>query len=493
MKPPKLNRRRIMKTGQSIFAPATIATVVLAALPAFAAIRYEYDALNRLTQATNDNGSVVFFDYDAAGNRLLRATNIDTNSVYLATRADLPDAGVVCRSPGQAWYTTGTPVVLTAIAEGACSFDRWLGNVPPGEELTNPLVLTMDGYKSVTARFSPPKGDRDSDCDVDLVDFAGMQACFGVQPMPITCLGLDFNDDGLIDLSDLNPFIDALNVHVPHIDDCNSNGVADTCDIAAGTSADVDTNGVPDECDPSASNTLTLQLGGGVTMELVKISAGSFVMGSDVYTPPHTVTFSQDFYIGRREVTQAQWQAVVGGTPPWDGLPYVLEQDDAPAVYVNWMDAVQFCQALSTITGHTIRLASEAEWEYATRAGTTSIYSFGGDIADLGMHAWYHDNAWGAGEQYAHPVGQKLANPWLLYDVHGNVWEWCEDNWHADYIGAPTDGSAWTTGGDPVRRVLRGGSHYDAGNHLRSDHRDRSDDTKRSHNIGFRIAARIGS
>jgi hypothetical protein len=238
---------------------------------------------------------------------------------------------------------------------------------------------------------------------------------------------------------------------------------------------------IVDEPGPVPLETLSLDLGGGVTMELLRIPAGWFMMGSDVYHDPHVVTFNEDFYIGRYEVTQAQWQAVMGSNPStFSGC------DDCPVESVSWIDIQSFNATLSTLTGYNIRLPSEAEWEYAARASKTTAYSFGDDPADLDYYGWYALNS---GAQ-THPVGGKSSNLWGLYDVHGNVWEWCEDTWHGTYtIDAPTDGSAWTTGGDPTKRVLRSGSWYDGAHHLRSDHRDRSDDTKRSHNIGFRIAS----
>jgi formylglycine-generating enzyme required for sulfatase activity len=129
-----------------------------------------------------------------------------------------------------------------------------------------------------------------------------------------------------------------------------------------------------------------------------------------------------------------------------------------------------------------IRLPSEAEWEYATRAGTTSLYSFGDDRQDLGTYAWSTENAKGNDP----PVGAKEPNPWGLHDVHGYLWEWCLDSWHADYSGAPTDGSAWTDGHDSQRRVVRGGSWKDSAEKLTSSHREPSAPDKRDDALGLR-------
>jgi formylglycine-generating enzyme required for sulfatase activity len=141
-------------------------------------------------------------------------------------------------------------------------------------------------------------------------------------------------------------------------------------------------------------------------------------------------------------------------------------------IYVSWEDAVAYAQWLSEQTGKRYRLPTEAEWEYAARAGTRTPWSFGDDKGELGNSAWYSANS---GAQ-THPVGEKAPNPWGLHDVHGNVWEWVRDCWHGSYARAPTDGSAWeeADGGDCGRRVLRGGSWFDGPVTLRSAYRFRN-------------------
>ena len=119
-------------------------------------------------------------------------------------------------------------------------------------------------------------------------------------------------------------------------------------------------------------------------------------------------------------------------TRPWQGKEYVQEGSDYPATYVSWNDAVEFCRNLSEQEGVEYHLPTEAQWEFACRAGTTTAYSFGDDVSKLGQHAWYTENAWYIGEQYDHRVGQKLSNSWGLYDMDGNVWEWCQD-WYGPY------------------------------------------------------------
>ncbi len=159
------------------------------------------------------------------------------------------------------------------------------------------------------------------------------------------------------------------------------------------------------------------------------------------------------------------------------------EGDNYPIYYVSWKEVQEFIKKLNRrYPGHHYRLPTEAEWEYACRAGTTTRFHTGDSESDLGRAVWYRDNSGGK----THPVGQKRANAWGLYDMHGNVWEWCEDVWHNNYGGAPDDGSAWTRGGD-VRRVLRGGSWYFITRYCRSANRGRSHPDSRHDNLGFRL------
>ena len=196
----------------------------------------------------------------------------------------------------------------------------------------------------------------------------------------------------------------------------------------------------------------TVNQNGKEVLKMAIIPAGDFMMGSESGSsdelPVHKVAV-RPFYIGRTEVTQAQWQTVLGS------LPNVgFKGSERPVERVSWEDVQEFCRRLSEQTGLEFRLPTEAEWEYAARAGTTTEYSFGDDEKMLGDYAWFDKNSGSS----THDVGQKLPNQFGLYDMHGNVWEWCEDNWHENYEGAPSDGSAWLSGGDSTRRVVRGGS-----------------------------------
>jgi formylglycine-generating enzyme required for sulfatase activity len=142
---------------------------------------------------------------------------------------------------------------------------------------------------------------------------------------------------------------------------------------------------------------------------------------------------------------------------------------------------------LNDVTPGGYRLPSEAEWEYACRAGTTTPYSFEGGVEQISNYAWFDANS----DSMARAVGQKLCNPWGLHDMHGNVWEWVEDSLHEDYEGAPADGTAWIAGGDASQRLLRGGSWYNHPGFLRSANRDWVDHSTRDDSYGFRLARAV--
>ncbi len=171
------------------------------------------------------------------------------------------------------------------------------------------------------------------------------------------------------------------------------------------------------------------------------------------------------------EVTQRQWKSVMG-TEPWKGHDNVKEGDDYAATFVSHEDAVEYCRKLSAGYGGTYRLPTEAEWEYACRGGTRTAYSFGNSAGQLGQYAWFEDNAEEVDEEYAHRVGQKRSNGFGLYDMHGNVWEWCSD---------------WFDNNNRFR-VFRGGSWFSSSDHCRSAYRNRGTPDYRSNLLGFRVA-----
>ncbi|MHC4120743.1 MAG: formylglycine-generating enzyme family protein [Planctomycetota bacterium] len=250
---------------------------------------------------------------------------------------------------------------------------------------------------------------------------------------------------------------------------------------------------------PEQGKVITNSIG----MKLVYIPAGSFVMGSgdsaaqlareyktkEEYFrrefPQHEVRISEGLWIGQTEVTQGQYMSVMNARP-WSGKLAVQEGANNPAVYVSWEDAVAFCSKLSQREGKTYRLPTEAEWEYACRAGKTTRFSFGDDDSSLGDYAWFCDNALNVNELYAHAVRQKRPNLWGLYDMHGNVWEWCSDWYGEDYYSnSPSaDPPGPPSGG---ARHLRGGSWVNTGGALRCSCRNCVNPGDRVNDVGFRV------
>ena len=239
---------------------------------------------------------------------------------------------------------------------------------------------------------------------------------------------------------------------------------------------------------PQSDGVTALDCGNGIKIELVKIPAGSFMMGSNEYDdekPIHRVNV-KEFLMAKYQVTHEQWQAVMGSLPErFIGLDDKFKGNNHPIVRISWDDAQEFCKKLSQKTGRKVKLPSEAQWEYACRAGSTGKYCFGDNEDQLGKYAWYHENS----DCKTHPVGEKLANAWGLHDMHGNVWEWCEDVWHENYNGAPVDGSAWLSGGETNLKILRGGSWYCDDQYCRSAYRYRNILVNWYYGIGFRFVS----
>ncbi|MFM8296659.1 MAG: SUMF1/EgtB/PvdO family nonheme iron enzyme, partial [Microcystaceae cyanobacterium] len=252
-------------------------------------------------------------------------------------------------------------------------------------------------------------------------------------------------------------------------------------------------------------NVESIILPGGIKLEMVKIPAGSFMMGSNEgdedEKPAHPVTL-KEFYLGKYPVTQEQYQAVMGNKPS-----HFQDNPKNPVEQVSWHDAKVFCQKLQELTGKNFRLPTEAEWKYGCRAipptslnkdlipptplkkgGESSRYCFGDEESQLGDYAWYYGNS----GSKTHPVGQKKPNAWGLYDMHGNVWEWCEDPWHESYAEKPQNikdngNTIWSNGNESLR-VLRGGSWHDHPGLCRSAFRGRYNAEFRWYNPhGFRL------
>ena len=253
---------------------------------------------------------------------------------------------------------------------------------------------------------------------------------------------------------------------------------------------------------------------GNTQIEMVALPGGQFFMGQNdaekqellrqfgqeaydrIYAwelPQHPVTLAP-FFIAKYPVTHAQWRAA-------EALPKVkidlnpdplwFKGDNAPVETVSWNEAMEFCDRLSVDSGQTYTLPSEAQWEYACRAGTTTQFHFGEtittDLANYNGSSNYGSGPKGIYRQESTDVGSFPPNAFGLYDMHGNVWEWCLDHWHNSYKGAPTDGRAWVTGGDSSYRVLRGGSWVSLARYCRSAYRDYNLPNYRSRGNGFRV------
>ena len=266
---------------------------------------------------------------------------------------------------------------------------------------------------------------------------------------------------------------------------------------------------------------------GDIPLEMVLIPDGTFTMGapkdeegnSSDERPQHNVTISA-FLMGRYPVTQAQWKAIASRYDlkreiDLDPDPSRFKGDNHPVESVTWYEAVEFCQRLSQLTGRNYRLPSEAEWEYACRGVTKPLnleigesyppFHFGETITtdlanylgqdekDLQWSGSYGKGPKGDYREETTPVGYfKVVNPFGLSDMHGNVWEWCADDWHENYEGAPTDGSVWLNG-DDTRSPLRGGSWFTYPSDCRSAARlnDYGRDD-RNYDLGFRVVCGFG-
>lgn len=210
-----------------------------------------------------------------------------------------------------------------------------------------------------------------------------------------------------------------------------------------------------------------INLAQGVSLDMVKIEAGSFTMGDaggDRSETPHRVTITKDYYLGKTEVTQAQWRAVMGNNPS------EFKGDNLPVDSVSWDDAIEFCDKLNRMgkapKGYKFTLPTEAQWEYAARGGKKSRghkYSGSDDVGDV---AWYSGNS---GDR-THTVAMKKPNELGLYDMSGNVWEWCLD-WHGEYPGDAVDPQGPSSVGWFSGRVMRGSSWYGYANDCRSTQR----------------------
>ncbi|AFZ02386.1 formylglycine-generating enzyme family protein [Calothrix sp. PCC 6303] len=225
----------------------------------------------------------------------------------------------------------------------------------------------------------------------------------------------------------------------------------------------VDKTGKVTQQEQKEAKYLVEDLGNGVTLEMVQIPRGTFMMGSpkteagryDNESPQHQVTVPA-FLMGKYLVTQSQYQIIM------ETNPARFKGKNRPVEKVSWDDAVKFCEKLSQRTGKTYRLPSEAEWEYACRAGTATPFYFGEtittDLVNYDGNSSYASVSTGVCRRETTEVGKLPPNAFGLYDMYGNVWEWCQDTWHSNYNNAPSDGSAWIDNNHHQSQVLRGGS-----------------------------------
>ena len=242
-------------------------------------------------------------------------------------------------------------------------------------------------------------------------------------------------------------------------------------------------------------------LGNDVKLEMVLIEGGTFMMGSPETeinrskreSPQHSVTVPQ-FFMGRYPITQSQWRNVAQSNrinQDLDSDPSNFKGDDRPVEQVSWEDAVEFCDRISQQKGRTYRLPTEAEWEYACRAGTTTPFHFGETISDK-LANYRASKKYGKGVEgkYRGKTSSvdlfSAPNNFGLHDMHGNVLEWCLDYWHEDYVGAPSNGQAWLDGNRSLR-VIRGGSWFNYPANCRSAYRNSSTPSGRVGTFGFRV------
>ena len=252
--------------------------------------------------------------------------------------------------------------------------------------------------------------------------------------------------------------------------------------------------------DGSTGEEQTFPLPGGASMEFVWIEPGVFWMGSNMgrsdESPRHEVEISRGFWLGKYEITQGQWEAVMG-TTPWSGRGRVVLGPSHPAVIISWDEVQEFIGRLNAAAGEELyRLPTEAEWEYACRAGTDTRWSFGDDESLLTDYAWYYGNNYPTDENNYPPsgakeVGTRKPNPWGLHDMHGNVWEWVQDWYDEEYYSrsvredpqGPESGSG---------RVIRGG-HFGHNDGVRSAYRHLHSPDSRSYTIGVRLLRMPGN
>jgi formylglycine-generating enzyme required for sulfatase activity len=383
--------------------------------------------------------------------------------------------GSVTKSPDQATYPHGAAVTLKAVPNTGYSFKHWTGDLSGN---TNPTALVVDTDKSVTASFALKT--------YGLTVTAGDGSVVMSPPQPNYHLGEK-----------------VILAAVPNLGYSFTHWSGDLAGSTNPTTLIMDT-----DKSVRASFSLTARASDLVTnsigMNLVYVPAGSFMMGSrrsaaqlaeeydeqqarfEDELPQHPVRLSTGFWMGQTEVSQGQYTSVMNAQP-WSGQAYVQVDPNNPAVYVSWDDAQEFCRKLTQQEGTRYSLPTEAEWEYACRAGTTTRFSFSDSDLPLGDYAWFDGNTDAARQDYAHLVGQKKPNPWGLYDLHGNVLEWCSDYYDEKYYAnSPSVDPTGPPSG--ISHSVRGGAWDHGQSYLRSAYR--SDyPVSRGLLVGFRVVS----
>ena len=421
----------------------------------------------------------------AAGDRitLVFPDGFDLGSVRMDTSSRGPSGTALLRD--SAASTRSTVVLKLAAAEPAGTYRVGL------DQVVNPGIAAQG--LTIEIRSEQADGTVVDGTDPDPFLFAIITAS-----APTAC-GADFDGDGRVYFADLFLFGDAFGRGGSSIYDLDGDrqvGFSDFFVFTEVFGVRCDTTGVDPVDDTVLALKTRVDLLDGIQMDFVIVRPGSFTMGSPAVEvgraadegPERTVELTETLYLGQFEVTQAQWHGVMG-TAPWLGLPAVVDSADHPAVYISWNDALAFVQTLNAAAGDSLyRLPTEAEWEYAARAGTQTRWSFGDDEAVLSDFAWTRRVPPVVSELVTHPVGTKKPNSWELYDMHGSAAEWTLDYYEAYGIAAEVDPRGPTSG---TVRVLRGGGITLGAAETRSAARSSFGSSTRLSTFGFRIVRRI--
>ena len=377
--------------------------------------------------------------------------------------------------------TCPTPAVSLYVDKKSVSMAPWTGSLKEGMHL---IEVKKEGYRSQQRTINLSQQQK---LDVAFNELAAIQGNLSVNYKPF---GADVYVDGKkigqsprvfngimvgnhkVEIKKDGYGTESKTVNILEGQTATLAGVLSTnasSSVASGTS--------------SSGNTITIPVKDGISIDMVRVEAGTFTMGAtaemkDPYgeeKPTHQVTLTNDYYIGKYEVTQALWKAVMGNNPS------CFKGDNLPVETVTWDDCQEFISQLNRITGKTFRLPTEAEWEYAARGGKKGRgcqYSGSNNLSDV---AWYKDNS----DSKTHAVGSKQANELGIYDMSGNVWEWCQD-WYGRYSKSSQTNPTGATSGS--YRVLRGGSCFITARICRSSYRRGNTPVNRDYSLGLRLA-----